>query len=393
MASQEEKSLFQTGEAARNYGIANNEALQKEEEKIQKEEGVTGVYDLEQLITFRVFGVVQGTVLTSRTLWVETAMTGILYWLVFSITAYYRPAGFSEIVGKESSVRAFVAMFSTLIGLLLSFYTALNLGRWWQMRIGVQNIEEGCKKLTMMISQGVSQDEVLLETIHRYARASLYLIFAASQNTPETTKKPLLKALEFGLLTQEETDHLEKLNQHMTFVHAETLWVWLANAVSRLHEQGLTKGPPHYCALLAAVEQGRSGVTSIQSYLETPIPLGYVHLLCLMVKLHNFILTILMALTCVMLAGGEKGLQPVGMFRTSFRAFFMPFLYNAILILNSEVTDPFGNDVGDFQWITMEENIKMSSESYREAAKHLPDWLNDHKFSKMVHHDALAVTV
>merc|ERR1719399_2703140 len=101
---------------------------------------------------------------------------------------------------------------------------------------------------------------------------------------------------------------------------------------------------------MSCCEKRRAAVADIQSFLETPIPLGYVHLLCLMVKLHNFILTVLMALACVMLAGGHNGVQPVGMFRTSFRAFFMPFLYNAILILNQEVTDPFGGDAGDFNW-------------------------------------------
>jgi predicted membrane chloride channel (bestrophin family) len=364
------------------YGIANEEEQQLEEQKIVASEGLNPAYDLESLITFKVFGVVNGTVFNSRILWVETGMSAALYWVVVAFMYYVRFDGFSTFVGKESTIRAFIAMFSTLIGLLLSFYTALNLGRWWSMRKGVQNIEEGAKELVMMVSQGCSDDPVLLATISRYAEASLFLIFAASQNKDLGTS-PRLLALKEGLLTQEEADKLAKLNPHMTFVHAETLWVWLANAVTRLHDQGLTKGPPHYCSLLNAVEQGRMGVATIQTYLETPIPLGYVHLLCLMVKLHNFILTVLMALACVMLAGGEKGMQPVGMFRTSFRAFFMPFLYNSILILNHEVSDPFGDDAGDFRYSSMHMNIRMSSQSYSNANKILPAWITDHKYSKV----------
>lgn len=366
--------------SGRSYGISNTGDEELEEQKLANSEGVTSTYDLESLITFNVFGIFRGTVFESHTLWIETGMTAALYWACFFVMFYFRFDGFSAFVGKESTIRAFIAMFSTLIGLLLSFYTALNLGRWWHMREGVQAMEEGGKKLVMMVSQGCSDDPVLLETISRYAQASLYLIFAASQNQ-ELGKSPRLAALERGLLTQEEADKLEKLNPHMTFVHAETLWAWLANAVTRLHDQGLTKGAPHYCALLGAVEQGRMGVASIQSYLETPIPLGYVHLLCLMVKLHNFILTVLMAMACVMLGGGSHGVQPVGMFRTSFRAFFMPFLYNAILVLNQEVTDPFGGDAGDFHFSNMHMNIKKSSESYINASKILPDWVTDHKFN------------
>jgi len=377
--SNESESSRLSARFCRSYTIDNIEAQKIKEEAIQHFEGVSATYDLSTLITWRVFGVLDGTVLQCRTLWIETATTAVLYWLVFGILYNYRFDGFSLMVGKESTIRAFIAMFSTLIGLLLSFYTALNLGRWWSMRMGVQNIEEGCKQLVMLVSQGCSDDQVLLETISRYGRASLFMIFAASQNTQDGPA-PRIKAVNAGLLLEEEAAKLELLNPHMPFVHAETVWVWLANVVTRLHDQGLTKGAPHYCSLLGAVEKGRMGVAQIQSYLETPIPLGYVHLLCLMVKLHNFILTILMALACVMLAGGQKGLQPVGMFRTSFRAFFMPFLYNAILILNQEVSDPFGGDAGDFSWTGMHMNIKMSALSYAQAGKHLPLWVTDHDF-------------
>lgn len=238
-------------------------------------------------------------------------------------------------------------------------------------------MQEGCKKLTLLASQ-VTKDEIFLETIHRYARAALFLIFAGSRNKDDA-KDPRLEALKAGLLTEDEAQKLEMMNPHMTFVQAETLWVWLANAVTQLHDQGLSKGPPHYCQMLAAVDQGRNGIPDIQAYLETPIPLGYVHLLCLMVKLHNFILTILMALASVMLAGGEKGFQAVGVFRTAFRAFFMPFLYNAILILNMEVSDPFGEDAMDFDFCRYDVNMLMTAKSFTTATKCYPDWLIDKK--------------
>jgi len=351
------------------YGLVD-----EHEVDLQNDEGVSHVYDVKSLTTLKVFGIASGTVLCSSTLWKETAMMAFVYWFAFMPGYYFRWKGFSEFVGKESTIRAFIAMFSTLIGLLLSFYTALNLGRWWQLRMAVQNIQEGSKKLTMLVSQGCTQDRVLLQTINRYARASLYLIFAASQ-MEDGQDSPRVKAVKSGFLTQEESDNLGKLNPHMTFVQAETLWVWLANVVTRLHDQGLTKGAPHYCALLAAVDQGRSGICDVQTYLETPIPVGYVHLLCLMVKLHNVILTILMAMVAVMLAGGSKGINEVAMFRVSVRAFFMPFLYNALLVLNAEVADPFGGDEGDFDWSNFDTNLAMSGKSYAAAADLLPNIL------------------
>lgn len=353
------------------YGLVNDE-----EDDIMNDSGVTKLYDVKSLTTLKVFGSASGTVLYNATLWKETAMMAFIYWFLFVPGYHLRWKGFSEFVGKESTIRAFIAMFSTLIGLLLSFYTALNLGRWWQMRMAVQSIQEGSKKLSMMVSQGCTQDQVLLQTINRYARASLYLLFAASQ-MEHGQDPPRVKAVKSGFLTQEECDKLGKLNPHMTFVQAETLWVWLANVVTRLHDQGLTKGAPHYCALLGAVDKGRAGICDVQTYLETPIPIGYVHLLCLMVKLHNVILTVLMAMVAVMLTGGDKGFQIVAMFRVSVRAFFMPFLYNALLVLNAEVTDPFGGDAGDFDWSNFDANLAMSGKSYATAANFLPRSLTD----------------
>jgi len=309
-------------------------------------------------------------------------MMAFLYWMVFAVTFYNRSEGFRDVVGKESSIRAFIAMFSTLIGLLLSFYTALNLNRWWAMRQGVEQIQGACKTLTLLVSQ-LSSDSELLDSIHRYARASLYLVFASHAEGKEDS--PLAMTVSAGLLMQEEASKIGQANPceaATPMTQAEVVWVWLANIVTRLNDQGLTKGGPHYCALMNAVSSGSTGVTNIQAYLETPIPLGYVHLLCLMVKLHNVIITVLMALTTVMLAGGAQGIQPVGMFRTAFRAFFMPFLYNAILILNMQVTDPFGGDSVDFDFNLYDRGMLASAKAYAKASRDPPDWLVNAKFAK-----------
>jgi len=346
--------------------------LTVEEQKIADEEGVPKQYDVNELISFSAFGYFKGTVLQSSTLWKETLALAILYWVVFSIGYRFRWKGFSGFVGEEGTIRAFIAMFSELIGLLLSFYTSFNLGRWWQMRVAVQHIIEGSKQLSMLVGNGVSQSPVLLSSINRYARASLFLIFQESRRA-QGSELPRVTAQKIGLLTPEEADKLEKANAYMTFVQAETLWTWLASWVDRMHELGLIKGSPHYCALMACVEKGRSGVADVQAYLETQIPLGYVHLLCIMVKLHNVILTLLMAMVSVMHAGGAEGVQYVDVCRTGFRAFFMPFLYNSLLVLNSDFYDPFGEGDGNFDWSTFQANMIMSSKGYDSAVYNLPD--------------------
>jgi len=343
-------------------------------------QGKDNKYDLESLLTWKILLQWQGSVFKSQTLWMQTGLLAVGFWTLYVFLLYHRSDGFSEIVGNEASIRAFLSMFSMLIGLLLSFYTALSLNRWWSMRMSVETVEGGCKRLVMMVSQGVSSDAVLLSNISRYARASLFLVFTASQRTPSDELTPLDKAIEMGLITAEEKTKLIASNAHCPYVQAESLWVWLANAITRCHDQGLTKGPPHYCALMAAIEAGRSGIATIQAHLETPIPFGYAHLLCMMVKLHNLLVTVLMAMTCVMHSGGDKGVRPVSIFRTAFRAFFMPFLYNALLLLNATLADPFGGDEADFDWTSYDRSMTNSSTSYTKAADQLPEWMKGKKF-------------
>jgi len=347
-------------------------------------------YDVNELASVRVFTKWTGTVFQDKGLWMETGALMGIYVLMFMLCYCVKWEGFSQFVGKEESVRAFIAMFSTLIGLLLSFYTALNLQRWWKMREGVHDIECACARLMLLISQTCTRDPKLLSAVHRYSRASLWLVFAASQDH----EHPREEAVERGMLTEDEAEQLRKLNPHMTFVQASTLWVWLANLVTRLNEQGLTKGPPHFCALLAAVEMGRNGIANIETYLTTQIPMPYVHLLCFMVKLHNILLASLMAVVGVSLLGSSHHINPlsgviegsvagVPLFRTCFRGFFMPFLYNCILVINTGVTDPFGKDACDFDFRRFDIGMEATANAFIDAETCLPAWMAENpKFAK-----------
>jgi len=344
--------------------------------------GTSENYDVNELASVRVFTKWTGTVFQDRGLWMETAALMGIYVVMFMLCYCVRWEGFSQFVGKEESVRAFIAMFSTLIGLLLSFYTALNLQRWWKMREGVHDVECACARLMLLISQTCTRDKQLLSAVHRYSRASLWLVFAASQEH----KHPREEAVKRGTLTEDEAEQLRQLNPHRTFVQAETLWVWIANLVMRLHEQGLTKGPPHFCALLSAVEMGRNGIANIETYLTTQIPMPYVHLLCFMVKLHNILLACLMAVVGVSLLGSTSHVNPlsgvlegsvegVPLFRTCFRAFFMPFLYNSILVINTGVTDPFGKDACDFDFKRFDSGMEATANAFIDAETCLPAWM------------------
>merc|ERR1719450_1483465 len=103
-------------------------------------------------------------------------MNGFLFVGCFITLYLVSWKGWADYVGREADLRAFIAMFTTLVGLLLSFYTALNIKRWWEIRRGgVAAIEQACAKLTCMISQGVTRDKEVLSAVSRYSRVSLLL--------------------------------------------------------------------------------------------------------------------------------------------------------------------------------------------------------------------------
>lgn len=341
------------------------------------DDGVQTTYEVNNLATFRVFFQHSGTVLQNPVLWKETISTFCIYVALVWVFGYWRWEGFTAFVGKESTIRAFLSMFSNLIGLLLSFYTALNIGRWWSMRLAVQDLWNGATKLSVLLAHGVTSDKELLHSVQRYARGSLFLIFAASQKV----KDPASAMVRRGLLTEDEAVQLNNLSDKGIFPQASVPWAWLANAVSALHKQGLTMGPPHLCSLLAAVEQGRAGINTIQTYIETPVPMSYLHILGLMVKTHNLFIAGLYGLICVMHLGGDRGTNEVAIGRTVFRAFFMPFLYNALLIINVDLSNPFDGDVGDLSFRTFDRNIEAEALTMIAASEYRPKWMQGRKYA------------
>lgn len=329
-------------------------------------------YDVQKLTTVRVFFALSGTVLMDIVLWVETILNALVFWSIFSGIMYLHWDGLGKFVGKETNIRSFIAMFTTLVGLLLSFYTSLNIKRWWDMRmLGVGGIWQASSRLTLQVSQGVTRDPEVLEAIWRYACSSLRFLFMMRQGDCDNMQALVAE----GLLTEAECQQMLRIPPQQ---RAESIWSWTAALISQLNGQGLTSGPPHYAGLMNTVDDGRLGANVINSYLETPIPMAYIHLLGLMVKLHNVMVAILMA---ILSAKHSQAGDELGAFRTMFRAFFMPFLYNSILLINDDLSDPFSGDLTDFPLRKLMRGIKDDAKSIISCGtpENLPAWLTKGK--------------
>ena len=252
---------------------------------------------------------------------------------------------------------------SELAGFLLAFYTSIALSRWWRLRTeGVGHIV-GASKQLMMLFGTLAGDHELLTAIRRYARASLAIHFLR-RRYPSDFMEKLDELVERGILLESEVGKLREVGGVSL---AESVWAWVAQIVVTLAR---AKQMSEYMLvhLLEVVEKGRSGAGCIQAQMGTPIPLQYVHLMGLLVKAHNIIL----ALACGFQLASMSHKYAVGI---SLRLFLVPFLYNAILLINAELADPFGGGVNAFSLEKLEQVIENSGRGHLRASVRVPDCL------------------
>merc|ERR1719377_416003 len=125
----------------------------------------------------------------------------------------------------------------------------------------------------------------------------------------------------------------------------ETIWAWQSAIVCMLWQQGQIRSDQLLRTLLDRCSDGRKAVQVIHTHLAVKIPMQYVHLLGLLVKLHNLVLSVIMgALFGAAVRNGEI-IICVQLFG---RTLILPFLFNAILLINAELSDPFDGSESDF---------------------------------------------
>merc|ERR1719387_621632 len=100
----------------------------------------------------------------------------------------------------------------------------------------------------------------------------------------------------------------------------------------------------------------------------------YVHLLGLLVKMHNLVLAIIMGL----LSGAA--------FRSGYyilclqlfgRTLILPFLFNAILIINCDLSDPFNGGEADFPGEVYQAGIGKDCQGIVATSQNVPNWLQE----------------
>lgn len=348
--------------------------------------GHTHIVDYEpaKLSSFRVCCVQRGTILQDPILFVEQFMITMVF-LALAVPVYIYFGRMMEIdvgVGnkqpemkmqlsrfvaeQEGKMRAFAMIMTTLAAFLLSFYTSIAVGRWWIMRTaGVGGIKAATVDLELLLLQNVTQEPQVLSAVRRYGRASLMLLFLWRRHQLDQIGRVLV---EREMLDQHEVEQLLKYNHCLH----ETIWAWQSGIVSMLYKEGKIKSDQLFQKLLEKCLDGRSSVQLLHTYLAVRVPMQYVHLLGLLVKMHNTVLAIIMGvLSGAALRSGDL----IICIQCFMRTLILPFLFNAILLINAGLSDPFDGSETNFPGVIYQGALEKDCQGMLQATQNMPDWL------------------
>jgi len=344
-------------------------------------------YQPEKLSTVRVFCAIKGTVMTDIVLFCEQFLITTIF-AIAAATVYYM---FQQDVPKEldkgntkgvdldtwlekqePKMRQFAMIMTTLAAFLLTFYTTMSVNRWWTIRTqGVGGIKAATVALVWNMQQLCPQEQEVLQSISRYGRASLKLIFIWRR--VDTITAETLKPLEEKeLLTSEEVKLLLAWNHCLH----ETIWAWQMGIVKMLHSEGRIPTDQLLRSLIGYCEAGRKAVQVVHTHLAVKIPMQYVHLLGLLIKMHNCVLAVIMG---ILFGAASRESEWVICLQLFGRTLILPFLFNAILLINAELSDPFDGGISDFPDGAYIGNLAKDCQGILDASKRMPSWITERK--------------
>lgn len=335
-------------------------------------------YEPLKFSTFRVLFTCKGTVLGNPVLVLEQLLITLIFvGVAVPVYIYFGRNFMTNRHGEELSIRkwldkqeakmrAFAMIMTLLASMLLSFYTSIAVGRWWTIRTGgVGGIKKATVELEMFITTLVTQEEAVLSAIRRYGRTSLMLVFLWRMEKMGKLRQYLVRP---DLLTDDEADQLLSWNHNLH----ETIWGWQTGIVSMLHKEGKINSDPLYNMLLERCGEGRAAVQLTATHLSVRVPMQYVHLLGWLVKLHN---TVLALITGILFGAALRNAEAIICVQLFARTLILPVLFNAILLINSELSDPFDGGSTDFPGAAYEQGLEKDGKGMVSAAQNMPDWL------------------
>jgi len=98
----------------------------------------------------------------------------------------------------------------------------------------------------------------------------------------------------------------------------------------------------------------------------------YVHLLGMLVKVHNLILAVIMGF---LFGAAVRNQEIIICLQLAGRTLILPLLFNAILLINAELSDPFDGHPTDFPGNALSAGLEKDANSLVKAYHNMPEWM------------------
>jgi hypothetical protein len=210
-------------------------------------------------------------------LWIQTFL---LLCVTSAIAAVGCVTGIFNDLHIDSMYHLIIFM-NGLCTFLLSLFVSLSLTRWWNLRYScLGELWNVVAEMTMLSCTYLSSDvekRMIREQLLKYGLLSFSLVFKDARG--EHGDIFLDRMAERQMCTQQEASAL-----HRIAVKSETPWVWAFELIARGVEAGDIPTSVRY-EFHARCLRGRTAVTNLLMYVQTPLPLMYVHLIVALVKI------------------------------------------------------------------------------------------------------------
>jgi predicted membrane chloride channel (bestrophin family) len=333
----------------------------------------TMMYDTSTLVTWEAFSMGSNSVWKSWELWSMMLRLGAVCLVVAILTVLLVRDPAALRLSKFTEVSKFL---NVLVGLLLGFFLSSSMTRWHECIDGFMGLLDAIRNLQMQLAAlGVEREESTL--VVRYGLASAWLLYGslmiqwktiAGVNKKEAAGE-MWKLIHEKLVNLDGTGDVPLLQTEEIEVVKPTrdpsgmMWMWMGALIGKLAQEGFIPGmaTPTYGRIMNLCQDGHGGIRDVRASITVQAPLPYTHTLSILVHINGLLNALTMGLVCGVGLGtflvrhkihiyenkatGNEAAQDVqGMLVTFLYTFFVPLLYQALLLISMHIAQPFDNE-------------------------------------------------
>jgi len=229
---------------------------------------------------------------------------------------------------------------NALVPFCLALYLSLSLTRWWALRDqGLGKVFDALTSVSMLVSCELHEEKwkIVRNQVAKFGIASVELIVQAARGVED-----LDSLVKMDCLSSEEADALQRLP--ITWERPIICWAWILRICMSAMDYAKTPAP-RTAMVMKECLVAKEGMATMNMYLDTQLPFGYVHLMTLLVNVQNMVMTLKAGILFAQAyALGNTNL----MVQQCISCLLIVLLYQGILQISYVIADPFGNDIINF---------------------------------------------